>query len=218
MERIIEYFSMRFHANGGFGQSLNRQENANTDANADAIQYAGFGIRLKAFLFDYLPIAAYIILLFGFTMGVTWVMAALGRPLNWPENPLVGDLIAFLTLLLPVVLYFTLQESSPRQATWGKRKAGLLVVDEKGGQLTFGRAFVRSLLKFLPWQIAHTSLFHWEGWPFAPEEPVPMVLVGFGLVYLLVGVYIASALVSKKHSTPYNWVVGSFVVEVNFDG
>jgi hypothetical protein len=81
--------------------------------------------------------------------------------------------------------------------------------------LTFGQAFLRSFLKFLPWQIAHTSLFHWEGWPFAPAEPTVMVLVGFGLVYLLVGIYIVSALVSKKHRTPYDWAAGSYVIVEN---
>lgn len=185
----------------------------NSITNLADIRYAGFGVRLKAFTLDYLPIAVYIILLFGLTMLVTWVMNAIGRPLSWPENPLFGDLIAFLILVLPVILYFTLQESSPNQATWGKRKIGLLVMTGGGERLTFGRAFIRSFLKFLPWQIAHTCLFHWQGWPFAPEEPSLMVLVGFGLVYLLVGFYIASALISKDHRTPYDWAAGSYVIK-----
>jgi uncharacterized RDD family membrane protein YckC len=158
-------------------------------------------------------IFAYIIALFGITMGVIRVMDYIGRPLRLPDDPLLGDLIAFLTLVLPVILYFTLQESSSRTATWGKRQFGLLVVNENGERLTFGRAFIRSFLKFLPWQIAHTSLFHWEGWPFAPAEPTVMVLVGFGLAYLLVGIYIVSAQVSKKHRTPYDWAAGSFVIK-----
>ena len=47
-------------------------------------------------------------------------------------SPVVMDAIAFLTLILPVILYFTLQESSPRQATWGKRKAGIRVASLQG--------------------------------------------------------------------------------------
>ena len=132
--------------------------------------------------------------------------------MGWPENPLVCDLIAFLILVLPVILYFTLQDSSPNQATWGKRKTGLLVVTGGGERLTFGRAFIRSFLKFLPWQIAHTFLFHWQGWPLTPAEPTLLVLVGFALVYLLVAVYIVSALISKKHRTLYDWAVSSYVV------
>jgi uncharacterized RDD family membrane protein YckC len=184
----------------------------NSITNLGDTRYAGFGMRLKAFTLDYLPIAVYIILLFGISVALTWVMNTLGRSVSWPENPLVGDLIAFLTLVLPVILYFSLQESSSRQSTWGKRRVGLLVVNEKGERLTFGRAFIRSFLKFLPWQIAHTCLFHWEGWPFAPAKPTMMVLVGFSLVYLLVGTYIASALISKRHRTPYDLVAGSVLV------
>lgn len=181
----------------------------------DTIRYAGFGKRVKAFAFDYLPIAAYVMILFGLTVGATRVMDLLGRPLRWPESPLLSDLIAFITLVLPVILYFSLQESSTRQATWGKRKTGLLVINSQQGRLTRRQAFVRSLIKFLPWQIAHTSIFHWEGWPMAPAEPTPMVIVGFVLVWVLVGIYIASALISKKHRTPYDWVSGSYEIEVD---
>ena len=185
----------------------------NSDSNSDKMRYAGFARRLKAFTLDFSPILAYIIALFGITMGVIRVIDYLGGPLRLPDNPLLGDLIAFLTLVMPVILYFTLQESSPRRSSWGKRKLGLLVVNQKGERLTFGRAFLRSFLKFLPWQIAHTSLFHWEGWPFAPDEPTPTVMVGIGLAYMLVGIYILTALISKKHRTPYDWVAGSYVTE-----
>jgi hypothetical protein len=71
---------------------------------------------------------------------------------------------------------------------------------------------VRSLVKLLPWQIAHTSIYHIEGLPFAPVEPPPPVMAGFVLVYLLVGIYIASALISKEHRTPYDWAAGSCVI------
>ncbi len=90
------------------------------------------------------------------------------------------------------------------------------VVDAHGGRLSRKRAFVRSLIKLLPWQIAHTSIYHIEGFLFAPVEPAPMVIVGFVLAYGLVGIYVASALISKKHRTPYDWAGDSYVIEVNF--
>jgi uncharacterized RDD family membrane protein YckC len=188
---------------------------ASASNNLDNAMYAGFRVRLKAFAFDYLPVAGYILLLFGAALAVTQVMNAFDRPISWPENPLIGDLIAFLVLVLPVILYFTLQEGSSRRSTWGKRKAGLLVVDGRGRKLSYGRAFLRSFLKFLPWQIAHTSLFHWEGWPFAPEEPSLAVLVGIGLAYLLVGIYIASVMISNEHKTPYDLAARSYVIYQN---
>jgi len=175
-------------------------------------QYAGFIKRLKAFGFDYLLIVGYIILLAAGTMAVIKISGFFGLSLRWPENPLLADLMAFVTLVLPVILYFTLQESSSKQSTWGKRKAGIRVVNISGGRLTRGQAFVRSLVKLLPWQIGHTCLFHIPGWPVAITTIPPLVTAGIILVYLLVGIYIASALISKKHRTPYDWVAGSYVI------
>ena len=86
--------------------------------------YAGFIKRLKAFGFDYLLIVGYIILLAAGTMAVIKISGFFGLSLRWPENPLLADLMAFVTLVLPVILYFTLQESSPKQATWGKTQSG----------------------------------------------------------------------------------------------
>jgi uncharacterized RDD family membrane protein YckC len=80
----------------------------------DEVQYAGFVQRLKAFGFDYLIICGYIILLVAATMAIVKTVGFMGISLRWPENPLLADLIAFITLVLPLLLYFTLQESSPK--------------------------------------------------------------------------------------------------------
>ena len=175
-------------------------------------QYAGFGIRLKAFAFDYLIICGYIFLLAALTMAVVKISGLLGLPLQWPENPILADLMAFITLVLPVILYFTLQESSSKQSTWGKRKAGIRVVNANGSRLTWLQAFIRSLVKMIPWQIAHTCLFHIPGWPLAVTTIPSTVTAGFVLMYILVGLFIVSALISKKHRTPYDWASGAYVV------
>ena len=43
----------------------------------------------------------------------------------------------------------------------------------------------------------------------------PEVIAGFVLLYVLVGIYIASALISKKHRTPYDWAAGSYVIKAD---
>lgn len=176
------------------------------------IQFAGVAIRLKAFAFDYLLISAYIFLLAAVSMAVIKTSGVLGLSLRWPENPFLADLMAFITMVLPVILYFTLQESSPRQSTWGKRKAGIRMVNANGGRLTRKQALIRSLVKLLPWQIGHTCLFHIPGWPLAVTTVPSWVTTGFVLLYVLVGIYIASALISKKHRTPYDWTSGAYVI------
>lgn len=173
---------------------------------------ASFGNRLKGFGFDYLIISGYIIALAVVTMVVIKIAGLLGLSLHWPESPLLADLMAFVTLILLVILYFTLQESSPKQATWGKRKTEIRVVNVSGSRLTRTQAFVRSLVKMIPWQIAHTCLFRIPGWPMTVTTFPPAVTAGFVFLYALVGIYVVSALYSKKHRTPYDWVAGSYEI------
>jgi uncharacterized RDD family membrane protein YckC len=124
----------------------------------------------------------------------------------------LADLTAFVTLILPVGLYLALSESSARQATWGKRKAGLLVIGNSCGRLPFGRSALRATLKLLPWQIAHTSLFHIPGWPLDPSAPPAWVYAGFGLCYALLGANIAFVLLSKERAALHDRAVGSRVI------
>lgn len=127
-------------------------------------------------------------------------------------TPASRDAVAFVTIVLPVILYFALQEGSTRQGTWGKRKVGLRVTALDGRPLPVRRAFVRSAVKFLPWQIAHTCLFHIPGWPLAPAAPPAWVMVGFALVWLLVITYLAMIGFDRSHRTPYDGLAGSQVI------
>ena len=174
--------------------------------------FVGLRKRLVAFGFDFLLIFAYILILLGIGFGITATLGPLGQIHAVFASPVFRDVAAFLILILPVILYFTLQESSSRQATWGKRKAGIQVVNTRGTRLTRKRAFVRSILKFLPWQIAHTSIFHIEGFPFEPAQPTPLVISGLVLVWALLGIYAISMSVPEKHRTPYDWAAGAYVV------
>lgn len=176
------------------------------------VLYAGPSKRLRAFAYDYLLIISYALFLAAVTFGLITMANSLGRSLTWPAEPFRADLLAFMTLVLPVILYFTLQESSPRQATWGKRKVGVRVTTVDGRRLTGKQAFVRSFLKFLPWQIAHTCIFHIEGWPTAPMNPTPLVMAGLLLVWLMVAAYLGTLAISKEHRTPYDWAAGTQVI------
>ena len=79
------------------------------DISMDNIHYAGFGIRLKAF--------AYIIVLAGINYGMILAGGNLDDVSPLFESTVMQDMIAFITLVLPVILYFSIQESSPSQAT-----------------------------------------------------------------------------------------------------
>ena len=173
--------------------------------------------RIKAFLLDYLIIAAYMVFLviIGVGLGsgplrnVFQVMFA---------DPNISEFSAFLLLVLPVILYFSLLEHSPNQATWGKRKVGLGVIDRHGARISFLRSLVRALIKFLPWELTHACLWRIPGWPLAPTTPSPIIIAGLSMVWILVAAYLVSMFVSKKHQAIYDWIAGTYVIIVRNPG
>jgi uncharacterized RDD family membrane protein YckC len=171
---------------------------------------AGFLPRLGAFALDLIPVLVYAILLLAIFASITLGIFHL-QP-DQGAHPVLFDAVAFVTIVLPVILYFAIQESSPRQATWGKRCLGLRVIAKDGSRLSFVQALLRSGVKFLPWQIAHTCLFHIHGWPFAVQSFPNWVMTGFIVMYVIVAVYLLTLLV-KPHRTPYDWIAGSVVVK-----
>ena len=179
--------------------------------------YANVWQRIGAFLLDYLIIVAYLVLLVIISVGLGFgPLQSLFRALF--ADPNSSEFSAFLLLVLPVILYFALCECSSWQATWGKRKMGLRVIDTHPARLSLPRSFVRSLLKFAPWELAHACLWRIPGWPLAPTTPSPIITAGLVLVWILVGAYVVSMLVSKKHQALYDWIAGTFVIVVPHPG
>lgn len=169
--------------------------------------------RIAAFLLDYLIISAYLILLvlvgfglgFGPLRGVFEVMFA---------DPNSSEISAFLLLVLPVLLYFALFECSSRQATWGKQRMRLRVTSTSGARLSLPRSLVRSLLKLIPWELTHACLWRIPGWPTDPATPSPIITAGLVLVWILIGAYLISMFVGKKHRALYDWIAGTSVVVI----
>jgi uncharacterized RDD family membrane protein YckC len=65
----------------------------------------------------------------------------------------------WLSVSLPTYLYFALSESSVHQATAGKRLLGLRVTDTAGKRIGYGRALLRTIVKLIPWEVTHLSIF-----------------------------------------------------------
>ncbi|MHC4099156.1 MAG: RDD family protein, partial [Planctomycetota bacterium] len=119
--------------------------------------YAGLWARVLAFAFDYLAIALYLIVISAVSLTVQLVFPKI-VPMFF-NNPLSAQIITFCLITLPISLYFVLFESSPRQATWGKRRQGLKVIGTNGERLTRAHAIGRTVLKFIPWELAHTCIW-----------------------------------------------------------
>ncbi len=174
--------------------------NSTTSASLD---HAGVSRRVIAGSFDFLIVAGYILLLLA--IGLSVDSATVGLPML--ASPIAMDILAFFVLVLPVGLYFVLQEASSFQATWGKRRANVKVVNVQGNRLSARQALVRSAVKFLPWQIAPTCVIHiWFG------NPSPIFLAGALGAQALVGAYGLCLWLTKDHRTPYDWIARAYVV------
>lgn len=179
--------------------------------------FANVRQRIGAFLLDYLIIVAYIVLLVILSVGLGFgPLRSVFRAMF--ADPNRSEISAFLLLVFPVILYFALLECSSWQATWGKRKMGLCVIDTHGARLSFPRSLVRSLLKFAPWELTHACLWRIPGWPLAPTTPSPVITAGLVLIWILVAVYLVSMLMSKKHQALYDRIAGTYVIIVPHPG
>ncbi|MCL6512991.1 MAG: RDD family protein [Alicyclobacillus sp.] len=140
------------------------------------LRYAGFWRRFAAYLIDTVILG---ILQFIFEMGTfAAVVAAFARqnPNFWSSfsGALASDtelqdataLAAFITLsvawtavgIIGPWIYYAVFESSPWQATLGKRALGIRVCDMEGRRLSFGRATGRYFAKII------SALVLWIGY------------------------------------------------------
>jgi len=164
--------------------------------------------RVAAFGLDYILIAGYLILVVAAGAAVNLFLPLISHGLF--GNPLSGQITGFLIITLPVSLYFILFESSAWQATWGKRRLGLRVTHTDGTRLTILRAGSRTLLKFIPWELAHTCIWQIS---FAQEAAKPMITMGFAVVWILVGANIVSLWISPTHQALYDLIARTYVVK-----
>lgn len=166
---------------------------------------AGIWIRLKAFTLDYLWIFLYLCLVGLLTMVIA---PNLQDYFNGPAG--IAQLTGFLLVTLPVSLYFAIGDSFLFKGTYGKRKMKIQVVDGQGQPIGIMRSIVRTILKFLPWELSHFLVYRLvslgEG-----EFPLHLMLIG-SLVYLLIFVYILSVIFSKENRSLYDRLSGTKVV------
>jgi uncharacterized RDD family membrane protein YckC len=161
--------------------------------------------RISALLIDYLIIVVYGALLF-------IISFSLGHPLTpLIENSAIGAQTAGFTLItLPVFLYFFLMESSGLGGTIGKKSMGLKVVCINGLKLKRGKAFLRSLIKFLPWELAHFAVYRLIHPTSIGESIIMMILVVVNIITVL---YLITPLFNRERKSVYDWIARTKVVK-----
>ncbi len=155
--------------------------------------------RFLAFLIDYIVIIVYAGLLLGI---VTLIYSITGETYS-NQSPQKGQLIGFITLTIPVILYFTLMESHKGQATLGKLIFKLKVTDEQFGKPNFNRLILRNTLKFTPWEIAHFGV-HWSFY-FSAQNIQPPFWTWLALIspQIIIVIFILQICVNKENRSTY---------------
>lgn len=169
----------------------------------EKLKSVSLGTRIIAFLWDYVIISGYIILL----IGVSFLIRPLLIPL-FTTNPLLAETTGFLFITLPVYLYFAVCEGSKSHATWGKRKMRVVVTGVHGQSIGLRTSLFRSALKFLPWELAHFTIWHMV---IPAEYPESLIYSLLATVYGLVLIYLISPLWSKNKQTVYDIISGTVV-------
>jgi uncharacterized RDD family membrane protein YckC len=120
--------------------------------------YGGFWIRVLAYIIDVMIVQFASSILIAVGMGV--MFAAVGVD----ESFVVASVIALYTSLLVLNwLYFAIMESSRWQGTVGKQALKLIVTDQYGERIGFGRATGRYFAKILSGMIFLIGYFM-VGW------------------------------------------------------
>jgi uncharacterized RDD family membrane protein YckC len=151
--------------------------------------------RILAWTIDFGVIVLYAILLFTVTSSLFEVRQG-------GLHPYLGQLIGFLTLTLPVITYSYLTETSKWKATIGKRILKLTVLTSENK--TKKNVLLRNVLKYLPWELAHTGvhwIFYYES--IGRETPIWTWIILI-VPQIMVFIYFVSIVISKGQSSVYD--------------
>jgi len=124
-----------------------------------------------------------------------------------------SDLVAALVTVVPATVVLSLLESSPREASIGKRTRHLRVVDAvTGSRVSLRRSILRNTLKIgVPWTIRHAAVFSIVQAGGSVSVPVSVWLLTV-VAYVLPIMYVAFLFVGQGR-TPYDLISGTVVIQ-----
>jgi len=164
--------------------------------------------RFKAFAIDYLIIIGYIVLLFAATLAISRLLDA---DLDNIDT-LTAELIGFITLTLPVILYFSFTEAGKFAGSIGKIRFHLKVIPVSKHKASFFQALLRNVIKFLPWEIAHFFVYQLFYFSRTNMEPPVWVLYGLVASQAIAFVYLLFILFRKDNRSVYELISSTKVV------
>lgn len=150
-------------------------------------------------------------------IGLFVILAPLGQGIIWlfgvsPGNgPAIARTILW-NFSIPAWLYFIASDASASGATIGKRLLGIKVVTVGDGRLNWRRAFLRTALKLLPWELVHIGAFALST---DMNQFRPVQMAGVGLANLLIVVYLVLAGRSRGQRSLHDYLAGTLVRAAN---
>lgn len=130
--------------------------------------------------------------------------------LEWTREGLILWAFVFCTVSLPFWLYYSLCESSPKQATIGMRALGLRVTGVEGERIGFGRALLRTVVKLLPFEINHLAMFlPTPVWNDSSQD----FRIGLVVASALIGLYLATMILSRRKQSVHDLAARTIVVQ-----
>ncbi|HJS28789.1 MAG TPA: RDD family protein [Anaerolineales bacterium] len=166
--------------------------------------YGGLDRRVGAFFLD-------VLLVYLASAAIQAAIYALigGFPLDRSTSGSAYLAWFLLTFSLPLLLYFTLLESSLNRATPAKRLLKLRVVDLQGERIGFRRALLRSIFKLLPWELLFVTVFLPDPLFF---DPTVVARPAVFLLYLLLGLYMLAMIFSPRKRGIHDLLAGTLVM------
>ena len=168
---------------------------------------AGIFARGMAYLID----CCFVFVIFAITQLLIFapVRSVFGITDNWFKSGLNTQLYTIVTISIPVWLYFSILESSSWRATIGKRILGIHVVDSiSQSQIRFPYSLLRTVIKLLPWELAHLGNNLPEPIWYAKE---PGLRIGFVFSGLLMTGYVVVLCVNSRRQCIHDMLAQTLV-------
>jgi len=131
---------------------------------------------------------------------------------DWFKDSLNMQLYVSLSISLPVWIYFSYFDSILSKGTIGKRLLGLHLSDINNNSISFPKAFLRTVLKLLPWEIAHVGVIFPT--PLYYEQNGDVRLLSYVGISLFV-IYVISVIINVKNQSLYDIVLNTCVSQQN---
>ncbi len=169
--------------------------------------------RLLAFLVDYGVMVLFVAVVSAAGFAIRSQLGVTSSAPTEFQQKLLSHALVFATIMLPILLYFAVSESSRWQATIGKRVLRLQVTDDHGGRPRLLRTLLRAAVKFSPWELAHTGVWHVPGTPFVSEPGA--FSFGIWIAALLLALWWIASIWLGDGRTPYDRIAGTVVTRVS---